>query len=74
MITTVASPAVRISPGTPAPQWRLRVPGSKSLTNRALLLAGVAEGRSRLIAPLIADDTEVMARALQALGFPVARP
>ncbi len=44
------------------------MPGSKSLTNRALLLAGVAAGRSRLLAPLIADDTEVMAAALRALG------
>jgi 3-phosphoshikimate 1-carboxyvinyltransferase len=65
---TATSPAVRVSPGKPPPRWRLRVPGSKSLTNRALLLAGVAEGRSRLLAPLIADDTEVMARALRALG------
>ncbi|HEX5195163.1 MAG TPA: 3-phosphoshikimate 1-carboxyvinyltransferase [Solirubrobacteraceae bacterium] len=68
MTVTTTSGAVRISPGTPVAQWRVRVPGSKSLTNRALLLAGVAEGRSRLIAPLHADDTEVMARALSALG------
>jgi 3-phosphoshikimate 1-carboxyvinyltransferase len=47
------------------------VPGSKSLTNRALLLAGVADGRSRLIGPLVADDTEVMAEVLRALGASV---
>jgi 3-phosphoshikimate 1-carboxyvinyltransferase len=68
MSATATSPAVRVSPGAPPASWRLRVPGSKSLTNRALLLAGVADGRSRLIAPLVADDTEVMSRALQALG------
>ncbi len=67
-----APTAVRVSPGTPPPRWELRVPGSKSLTNRALLLAGVAAGRSRLIGPLVADDTEVMAGALRALGARVA--
>jgi 3-phosphoshikimate 1-carboxyvinyltransferase len=65
---SVAPAAVRVSPGTPTPHWELRVPGSKSLTNRALLLAGVAEGASRLIGPLVADDTEVMAEVLRALG------
>jgi 3-phosphoshikimate 1-carboxyvinyltransferase len=63
--------AVRVSPGSPPAHWQLRVPGSKSLTNRALLLAGVADGRSRLTAPLIADDTEAMAGALRALGATV---
>ena len=65
---TSAPAAVRVSPGPPPPRWELRVPGSKSLTNRALLLAGVAEGRSRLIGPLVADDTEVMVGVLRALG------
>lgn len=65
--------AVRVSPGTPPAHWSLRVPGSKSLTNRALLLAGVAAGRTRLIAPLIADDTEVMMAALRTLGAGVQR-
>ena len=61
--------AIRISPGHPAQRWEVRVPGSKSLTNRALLLAAVAgPGSSRLIKPLIADDTEAMAGAVGALG------
>ncbi|HXD66941.1 MAG TPA: hypothetical protein VNV17_20110, partial [Solirubrobacteraceae bacterium] len=60
--------AVRVSPGAPSARWEVRVPGSKSLTNRALLLAGVATGQSRLINPLLADDTRVMADALRALG------
>lgn len=51
----------------------MRVPGSKSLTNRALLLAGVADGATSLLAPLIADDTEVMMAALRALGASVRR-
>jgi 3-phosphoshikimate 1-carboxyvinyltransferase len=44
------------------------VPGSKSLTNRALLLAALARGESRLIGPLVSDDTDVMRAGLGALG------
>ncbi len=63
------SATIRVSPGRPPARWTVRVPGSKSLTNRALLLAGVAgPGRSRLADPLIAEDTEVMAGAIAALG------
>ena len=47
----------------------LRVPGSKSLTNRALLLAALAEGKSALSGVLFSDDTRVMLAALQTLGF-----
>lgn len=50
------------------------MPGSKSLTNRALLLAAIAgPGRSRLVNPLVADDTTVMAEALRALGAKIDR-
>jgi 3-phosphoshikimate 1-carboxyvinyltransferase len=68
-----AAAAVRVAPGSPPAHWSLRVPGSKSLTNRALLLAGVAAGTTQLIAPLIADDTEVMMAALRELGADVRR-
>ena len=44
------------------------LPGSKSLTNRLLLLAAIADAPSRLINPLRARDTELMAAALRALG------
>jgi 3-phosphoshikimate 1-carboxyvinyltransferase len=44
-------------------------PGSKSLTNRALVLGAMAEGRSVLTNVLIADDTRVMVDGLQQLGF-----
>ena len=50
----------------------VRVPGSKSVTNRALVLAALAEGPSRLRAPLRARDTLLMAGALRALGALVA--
>ena len=45
----------------------LRPPGSKSLTNRALLLAALAEGTSKLTGVLFSDDTRVMMRALEEL-------
>lgn len=44
------------------------VPGSKSYTNRALLIAALANGRSRLAGALESDDTRYMADALSALG------
>lgn len=49
-------------------QAAVRLPGSKSITNRALLLAALAEGESRLIAPLHSEDTFYMAQALRDLG------
>lgn len=52
-----------------APSLEITVPGSKSLTNRALLLSALAQGRSRLEGALIAEDTDVMKRALIELGF-----
>ncbi|MFI4859882.1 MAG: 3-phosphoshikimate 1-carboxyvinyltransferase [Phycisphaerales bacterium JB063] len=47
----------------------LAPPGSKSLTNRALLLAALADGESRLSGVLLADDTRRMLEALEQLGF-----
>jgi 3-phosphoshikimate 1-carboxyvinyltransferase len=47
---------------------RVRVPGSKSLSNRALLIAALARGQSRLAGVLDSDDIQVMARALRAVG------
>ncbi|HJU84571.1 MAG TPA: hypothetical protein VJ600_10200 [Holophagaceae bacterium] len=50
---------------------RVAVPGSKSVTNRALLLAAMAPGVSVLRGGLEAEDTEWMRRALGQLGLPV---
>ncbi len=47
---------------------RVRVPGSKSLTNRALLAAALARGESRLSGALESDDTRVMRDCLGELG------
>lgn len=49
-----------------------RVPGSKSITNRALVCAALASGRSTLVGALIADDTEAMVGVLRSLGLAVA--
>jgi len=47
----------------------MTLPGSKSLTNRALVLAALGEGVSELTNVLFADDTLVMMESLQRLGF-----
>jgi len=49
----------------------VRVPGSKSLTNRALLIASLANGTTRLTNALFSDDSRYFAGALQTLGFDV---
>jgi 3-phosphoshikimate 1-carboxyvinyltransferase len=48
------------------------VPGSKSITNRALLLAALADGPSAVHLPLRSRDTQLMAAALRSLGVRVA--
>ena len=66
------SDCVHVAPGNRPSRWTVRVPGSKSITNRALLLAGVASGESVLIDPLVADDTLSMSSALRMLGVQIA--
>jgi 3-phosphoshikimate 1-carboxyvinyltransferase len=56
--------------GTP-PQAVVRVPGSKSLTNRALIVAALADGPSVLRGALDCEDTQVMIAALRSLGIEV---
>ncbi len=64
--------SITITPTGPI-RATLTPPGSKSLTNRALLLAALAQGPSTIRRPLIADDTTVMLGALADLGFDVRR-
>lgn len=52
---------------------KIEVPGSKSITNRALLCAALAKGKSCLRGALSSDDTKYMARALQALGIKIKK-
>lgn len=47
----------------------LALPGSKSITNRALILAALAQGKTQLQGALFSRDTRIMLAALDALGF-----
>jgi 3-phosphoshikimate 1-carboxyvinyltransferase len=60
--------ALDLRPLERAPDATVRVPGSKSITNRALLIAALADGESVLSGALFSDDTRYMAEALRALG------
>ena len=51
----------------------VQVPGSKSLSNRAILLAGLANGTSRLSGVLESDDTSALMDALETFGATVRR-
>jgi 3-phosphoshikimate 1-carboxyvinyltransferase len=58
----------RVQPLQHPPDCAIRVPGSKSITNRALLIAALATGESVLDGALFSDDTRYMAEAWERLG------
>ncbi len=66
--------SVTILPPAHALTGKVSPPGSKSITNRALLLAGLAKGTSRLTGALKSDDTRYMAEALRQMGVSVEEP
>ena len=55
------------------PDATIIVPGSKSVTNRALLIAALANGTSTIRNTLFSDDSYWLMHALVRLGFAVAR-
>ena len=57
-----------IDPLVEPPNARLDLPGSKSITNRALVVAGLADGESELAGVLFSQDTHVMMDSLQKMG------
>jgi 3-phosphoshikimate 1-carboxyvinyltransferase len=61
-------PARAVVPLTAPPDVEIAVPGSKSITNRALVIAALAAGTSQLSGVLRSDDTDAMAAALGVLG------
>lgn len=63
-----ASDSITIRPAQRPVDVVVRLPGSKSLTNRALLSSALARGESELAGVLFADDTRLMIDALKALG------
>jgi 3-phosphoshikimate 1-carboxyvinyltransferase len=58
----------RVEPLTEPFDRTVTIPGSKSLTNRALVCAALADGTSNLTGALFADDTEAMIEGLRRLG------
>ena len=69
---TASSDALVIQPVSRPIDATVRIPGSKSITNRALLIAALADGPSELTGALHSDDTRYMAAALTALGLEIA--
>ncbi|MDV6331389.1 3-phosphoshikimate 1-carboxyvinyltransferase [Asticcacaulis sp. 201] len=69
----VTSPmtAVRLAPPHAALSGHIALPGSKSITNRILLIAALAKGKSHISGALKSDDTTYMARALTQLGVTI---
>jgi 3-phosphoshikimate 1-carboxyvinyltransferase len=63
--------ALAITPLAQTPVGTWTIPGSKSITNRALILASLAEGTSILEGVLESDDTRYMRQALQHLGISI---
>ncbi len=69
---TVSVPGPWLAPLAAHPlSARLRLPGSKSLTNRELVLSALADSPSLLRAPLISRDTNLMIAALRDLGVQI---
>ena len=65
-------PALPITPLEVPPQATVSLPGSKSITNRALICAALAPGETTLTGALFADDTQAMVEAVRSLGAEVA--
>lgn len=63
---------MRIKPLVKPPDASVVVPGSKSITNRALVCAALADGSTLLDGALAADDTEAMIECLEKLGASVS--
>ena len=65
-------PEITLTPWKgPTPPALVKVPGSKSLTNRALIVAALADGASTLAGALDSEDTRVMVDSLRKLGIQV---
>jgi 3-phosphoshikimate 1-carboxyvinyltransferase len=63
---------LEVTPLERPPDATIRVPGSKSVTNRALIIAALAEGHSRILNPLFSDDSFWLMNALVRLGIDVS--
>ncbi len=70
----MSSPPLTIIPPEQPLTGRVVPPGSKSITNRALLMASLAKGTSRLTGALKSKDTSLMAAALRQMGVSIDEP
>ena len=66
------SPTLVIRPFQTPARGVAQVPGSKSITNRALILAALADGVTFFTGALFSRDTRILIAALQSLGFEVS--
>src|SRR5579885_3177976 len=73
MTATGTSASYRVEPGGEV-TGELTVPGDKSISHRALMLGGIAEGDTRITGFLAGEDCLATLRALQALGVHIERP
>ncbi len=64
-------PQLEIEPVVTAPDATVTLPGSKSITNRALIIAALADGKTTLREALFSDDTRFMQESLNRLGIAV---
>lgn len=64
---------LQISPLPKAVKGEVFIPGSKSYTNRALFLSALSGSQSKIINPLISDDTEAMIDCLKLLGAKISQ-
>src|SRR5438270_11499852 len=62
---------LEVRPLTKPPAATVRVPGSKSITNRALVLAALSEVDSAVANALRSEDTELMIESLERLGWAI---
>jgi 3-phosphoshikimate 1-carboxyvinyltransferase len=65
------TPTLTIRPFRTPARGVARVPGSKSITNRALIFAALADGETRFTGALFSRDTRILIAALRELGFAV---
>ena len=61
----------KLFPPLTLPNSEITIPGSKSYTNRALILASLCEGESRLVSASLSDDSQVLIKALESLGVKI---
>jgi len=71
-MSLVNAPKMTINPISHPLAARVEVPGSKSITNRALLISALAEGTSTLHNALFSDDSHYFAEAIKKLGFEIS--